>query len=201
MQTKWTKRWSRELKIQKALDYSKAIGQPFADMFGCAMHNWLYLQDVLGLMEQREWMGAVSTAKGSYRLLKEDELKLFTEDINAPLKIGKGDNIEIKEVKGMVANKGIVRGKVKIILSSADFHKFEDGDIIVTSMTSVDFVPLMKRAGAFVTNEGGITSHAAIVSRELDKPCIIGTQNATKILKDDDLVEVNANEGIVKILR
>ena len=65
-------------------------------------------------------------------------------------------------------------------------------------MTSVDFVPLMTRASAFITDEGGITSHAAIVSRELDKPCLIGTQNATKIFKDGDLVEVDAERGVVR---
>ena len=67
-------------------------------------------------------------------------------------------------------------------------------------MTSVDFVPIMDKAGAFVTNEGGITSHAAIVSREMNKPCIIGTQNATQVIKDGDMVEVDAERGIVKIL-
>lgn len=68
-------------------------------------------------------------------------------------------------------------------------------------MTSVDFVPIMKRASAFVTDEGGITSHASIVSREMNKPCIIGTKIATQVLKDGDLVEVDANNGVVKILK
>lgn len=67
-------------------------------------------------------------------------------------------------------------------------------------MTSVDFVPIMEKAGAFVTNEGGITSHASIVAREMNKPCIIGTKIATQVLKDGDLVEVDAENGIVKIL-
>ena len=68
-------------------------------------------------------------------------------------------------------------------------------------MTSVDFIPLMTRASAFVTNEGGVTSHAAIVSREMNKPCIIGTKIATHILKDGDLVEVDADKGVVRILK
>lgn len=65
-------------------------------------------------------------------------------------------------------------------------------------MTSVDFIPAMEKASAFVTNEGGVTSHASIVSREMNKPCIIGTRIATKIFKDGDLVEVDANNGIVR---
>ncbi|MDD1444202.1 PEP-utilizing enzyme, partial [Dolichospermum sp. ST_sed3] len=66
-------------------------------------------------------------------------------------------------------------------------------------MTRPDFVPLMKKAGAVVTDAGGILSHAAIVSRELNKPCIIGTEVATNILKDGDIVEVDADKGIVRI--
>ena len=82
-----------------------------------------------------------------------------------------------------------------------DFYKLNRGDILVTTMTSVDFVPVMEKAGAFVTNEGGITSHASIVAREMNKPCIIGTQNATQVLRDGDLVEVDADKGIVKIVK
>ena len=78
---------------------------------------------------------------------------------------------------------------------------YEKGDILVTSMTRPEFVPLMKKAGAIITNEGGITSHAAIISRELKIPCIIGTKNATVILKDGDFVEVDANNGIITILK
>lgn len=70
-----------------------------------------------------------------------------------------------------------------------------------TSMTRPEFVPLMKKAAAIITDEGGITCHAAIVSRELNIPCIIGTRIATKVLKDGDYIEVDADNGIVKILR
>ena len=104
------------------------------------------------------------------------------------------------KVNGVIANAGIIRGRAKIIMGRPDFDKFRDGDIIVTAMTSVDFVSIMRRAAAFVTNEGGITSHASIVSRELNKPCIIGTKIATKVFKDGDRIEVNANKGIVRIL-
>jgi len=77
----------------------------------------------------------------------------------------------------------------------------QDGDILISSMTTPDMVPIMKKAAAFVTDEGGITCHAAIVSREMKKPCIIGTKIATKILHDGQLVEVDANRGIVKIIK
>lgn len=101
---------------------------------------------------------------------------------------------------GFVASEGKVKGKAKIIISEDDFHKMEEGDILITSMTRPEFIPVMKKAAAFVTNEGGITCHAAIVSREMKKPCIIGTKIATKVFKDGDLIEVDANKGVVKKL-
>lgn len=108
---------------------------------------------------------------------------------------------DISEFRGSLACKGSVTGRAKIILNTADFEKFQEGDVLVTSMTTPNFVPIMKEASAFVTDEGGITCHAAIISREMKKPCIIGTKIATQVLKDGDLVEVDANEGIVKILK
>ncbi|MCX6746016.1 MAG: PEP-utilizing enzyme [Candidatus Parcubacteria bacterium] len=104
-------------------------------------------------------------------------------------------------IKGQVTFSGLVQGRVKII--SNPFHQgkyFQEGDILVTAMTTPDFVPLMKKAAAIVTDEGGILSHASIISRELKKPCVIGTKIATKILRDGDEIEVNAREGIVRIL-
>jgi len=107
---------------------------------------------------------------------------------------------DVKFIKGQVANKGKVKGFARIIHDPTMNHSFMEGEILVTGMTRPEFVPLMKKAGAIVTNEGGIACHAAIVCRELDKPCIIGTKNATEIIRDGDLVEVDGDEGIVRIL-
>jgi len=93
---------------------------------------------------------------------------------------------------------GKARGKVRIVLEYADMERFQDGEILVASMTVPDFLPAMNKASAFVTNEGGITCHAAIVAREMKKPCIIGTKIATKVFKDGDMVEVDANTGVVR---
>ena len=71
----------------------------------------------------------------------------------------------------------------------------------MTEMTTPEFVPAMLKAAAIITDEGGITCHAAIVAREMKKPCIIGTKIATKVLKDGDLVEVNADNGVVKLVK
>jgi phosphohistidine swiveling domain-containing protein len=107
---------------------------------------------------------------------------------------------KIESLKGNIAFKGKVTGTVKILLRRAQVNDVEEGDIIVSPMTTPDFLPAMKKASAFITDEGGITCHAAIVARELKKPCIIGTKFATQVLKDGDMVEVDGHSGIVKIL-
>jgi len=106
-----------------------------------------------------------------------------------------------KILSGQIAQKGKIQGRARIILSKNDFKKFKPGNVLVTSMTRPDFLPLIKKARAIVTDEGGITSHAAIISRELKKPCLMGAKIATRVLRDGDLVEVDANKGVVKILK
>ncbi|MFA5987174.1 MAG: PEP-utilizing enzyme [Candidatus Paceibacterota bacterium] len=102
-----------------------------------------------------------------------------------------------KELKGMIAYAGKVAGRVHVVFERRDkeagFYKFKDGEILVTDMTKPDMISLCKKAAAIITDEGGILSHAAIIARELKKPCIIGTKEATQILKDGDMVEVDAS--------
>lgn len=116
-------------------------------------------------------------------------------EINPPIKLD-----ETKEIKGMVAYGGKVRGIVRVIMDPHNPGEFNAGDILVTGMTRPDFLSLMKQASAFVTDEGGITCHAAIVSRELKRPCLVGTKIATQILHDGDEVEVDADQGVVTII-
>jgi phosphohistidine swiveling domain-containing protein len=104
-------------------------------------------------------------------------------------------------LQGNIAHRGLVKGEARIILSANDFHKFRAGEILVTSMTRPEFIPLVKKSIAVITDEGGITCHAAIISRELKIPCIIGTKIVTKVLKDGMMVEVDANNGIIKIIK
>ena len=106
-----------------------------------------------------------------------------------------------KTIKGSIAYKGRATGVVRIVIDPfKDSTSFKKGEILVTGMTRPEFLPIMKKAAAFITDAGGILSHAAIVARELKKPCIIGTHVATRVLKTGDLVEVDADKGIVKIL-
>lgn len=104
-------------------------------------------------------------------------------------------------IKGAIANKGFVKGIVKVLNAIEDVKKIKKGDIVVSPMTSVLLYPYLKNVSAIITDEGGLTSHAAIISRELKIPCIVGTKIATQVLKDGDLVEVDADEGIVRILK
>ena len=107
---------------------------------------------------------------------------------------------QVNEIRGQIGCVGKIQGKVRIVMNAALAENFVEGEILVAGMTRPEYVPLMKKAIAIITDEGGITCHAAIVSRELKIPCIIGTKIATKVLKDGDLVEVDANNGVVKII-
>ncbi|PIY97194.1 MAG: hypothetical protein COY66_00870 [Candidatus Kerfeldbacteria bacterium CG_4_10_14_0_8_um_filter_42_10] len=106
-----------------------------------------------------------------------------------------------KEIAGMVAFPGKIKGRVKIIYHKDDFKKFSKGEILITPMTHPEFLPIMRQASAVITDEGGITCHAAIVAREMKKPCIIGTKTATKVLKNGDFIEVDAVKGVVRIIK
>ncbi len=107
----------------------------------------------------------------------------------------------VKTIKGTTASRGNAKGAVKIINKPSDMDKMQQGDILVSVATTPSIVPAMKKAAAIITDEGGLTCHAAIVSRELGTPCIVGTKNASKTLKDGDRVEVDATKGLITILR
>lgn len=107
---------------------------------------------------------------------------------------------DASEVKGQAAYRGSATGRVRILKNEQDMEDVQEGEVLVSPMTTPDFLPAMKLAAAIVTDEGGITCHAAIVARELKKPCVIGAKIATKIFKDGDMVEVDADNGIVRKL-
>ncbi len=100
-------------------------------------------------------------------------------------------------LNGLGASPGVATGAVRLVSSGKDLDKVKQGDIMVTVMTMPDMVPGMRRAGAIVTDEGGMACHAAIVSRELGCPAVVGTKKATKVLKDGMTVTVDGSKGIV----
>ncbi|MEI6627141.1 MAG: PEP-utilizing enzyme, partial [bacterium] len=122
------------------------------------------------------------------------------------------DHSEKTEFNGVIANKGRVIAKARVILPELDqaYEKFvkklltikmNQGEILVTETTSPDFVILMKKAGGIIANQGGLNSHAAIMSRELGVPCLVGAHIATDVLKTGDLIELDANKGVVRLIK
>lgn len=142
------------------------------------------------LSSRYEYCGVYTTPEGMYFLsgIEMADIEKYWASSN-----------DGKTLKGSIAYPGKVVGICRIIL---DYKAatLEQGEILVTGMTDPNFVPLMKNAAAIVTDGGGMLSHAAIVSRELKKPCVVGTKIATQILKDGDRVEVDATAGIVRII-
>ncbi len=118
----------------------------------------------------------------------------------APKKEVKKKKLETKKeilLKGIAASPGIASGPVKIISSIKDAEKVVKGNILVAEMTSPDLVPTMNKCAAIVTDKGGTTSHAAIVSREMGIPCIVGTKGATEQLKDGNIITVDGTSGVI----
>jgi pyruvate,water dikinase len=99
---------------------------------------------------------------------------------------------------GLGASPGVASGPVRLVETLDQLDKVEEGDLIVTEMTTPDMVPAMKRAGGIVTDEGGMTSHAAIVSRELGVPAVVGSQSATGTLEDGQLVTIDGDKGTIR---
>ncbi len=142
------------------------------------------------ILKERNEIGVLLFDRGEKQLILGEEAQKIEEIVTKPRNEG--------ILKGSTAYPGKARGVVRIIIDPTKSESFKEGDILVTGMTRPEFLPMIKKAAAIVTDAGGILSHAAITARELKKPCVIGTQNATKVLKDGDKVEIDAERGIVK---
>ena len=117
-------------------------------------------------------------------------------DVEAEAEDASGDVGDVL-VRGLGASPGMASGSVKIVLDIDELDKIQDGDIMVTTMTTPDMVPAMRRASGIVTDEGGVTCHASIISRELGIPCVVGTGNATTTLKENTGVTLDGKKGLV----
>ncbi|OGH82653.1 MAG: hypothetical protein A3G08_02845 [Candidatus Magasanikbacteria bacterium RIFCSPLOWO2_12_FULL_47_9b] len=141
--------------------------------------------------ERREGCLALIDRQGCALLLRKDlegiDLAHFFQDYHM-----------LQEAKGTPASRGRAAGTVRVVLGSDQFDSFERGDILVTNQTTPDFLPLMKKAAAIVAEQGGMTSHAAVISRELNIPCIVGVKNAMEIFASGESVIVDAENGSIK---
>lgn len=144
------------------------------------------------------------TPRGKIKNWTESGIKVYTgNEARAFLKKHKFEKIKIKktnELSGTCACGGKAAGVIKIINVPEEMHKMKQGDIMLSHTTFPALVPAMKKAAAIITEDGGITCHAAIVARELQTPCVVGCKHATRILKDGDWVEVDASKGIIEKL-
>ena len=138
---------------------------------------------------------AVIINNGQSRYFHGEKAARLVNQYRAPQK-----KESVKTLNGLIAYPGKAAGTARIILTPKDMAKMNANDILISSSTNPDLLSAMKKAAAFVTDLGGIICHAAIISRELRTPCIVGTRLATKVIKDGDRVEVDADKGIVRIL-
>ncbi len=151
------------------------------------------------VLKKRRERGLLAALSGTTkRIFEAEEATSLKADLEASLSESNAHELIIP---GQTACPGHAKGIARIILTQEDFSRFQEGEILITGMTRPEFLPVMKKASAIVTNEGGITCHAAIVSRELGIPCLIGTKNATQRIKDGELIEVRASHGTVRLLR
>ncbi len=198
----------RKLGMTKQLNYLFSFLEEVAKEHNLTYHDLVdsTVEEVGSFLKDKKMISDEEKEKRKKGIFlvyeKNKKVKIFYDN-NAQEMLNTVLYSEEEEVKGMVASTGGVdkiEGKVRVVINPEreEFHKDE---ILVTSMTRIEFVPLMRKAKAIITNEGGIACHAAIVSRELGIPCIIGTKIATKMLKNDDLVEMDVNKGVVKILK
>jgi|GEM_PF-781795 len=180
---------------------AKELGISFADF--CMMHG-------------EETVRILRTGKADKKLLRQmrkyslylkegGKFRVYVGDAAkkkiAPIRKALPKLKAVSEISGQVAFMGKVRGRVKIINTAKDMPKLKKGDILVSYATDPSLLPAMQRAAAFVTDIGGLTAHAAIVARELKKPCIVGTKVATRVFKDNDLIEVDAEKGVARKIK
>jgi phosphohistidine swiveling domain-containing protein len=193
---------------EKAQPYLKAIGENL----GLTYAEFLMQRDAEILEALRGNIGS-EELKANVKKRKSAEYVFFSGQGEEVFFAEVAEDIEIlkrvmlpeadeatRELQGQVGNKGRYTGVARIIMNTDDFSKMQPGDVLVSTMTTPDFVVLMHQSGAIVTDIGGMLCHAAIVSRELRKPCVIGTKFATQVLHDGDLVEVDADAGVVRII-
>src|SRR3989338_2612854 len=159
-----------ERRIRELAEYGKKIESHYRKPMDI---EWGIERNKLYILQARP----ITTLKKEHK--KTDELK--------------GEVI----LEGLNASPGIASGVVRIVKDISEINKIQEGDVLVTKMTDPDYVVAMKKASAIVTDEGGITAHAAIISRELGIPAVVGTEKATQILKENDIITVDGNTGKV----
>lgn len=202
-ETTFIKPWRRAMQTQSYL-YFESVLREIARRLHLSLRQVRYMllaevgealetgqTDVHTLNERIRDCVYINTL-GKKRILTGRKVKSFWHQLaveSAP---------RVKELRGTVAYPGRIRGRVCVVNTPEDIKKMNIGDVLISVATSPNIMTAIRRAKAIVTNEGGLTSHAAIVSREFRIPCVIGTKFVTEIFKDGDRIEVDATKGIVR---
>ncbi len=195
-----------KFSISKMIHFSESLFQEIAARTGkeVSFIKDLYPKETVallqgatlpgGLIQKRVRHCILITTPGNFSEYTNDGAEAFENRYIAM-------KLDTKAIlQGRSASVGYGRGKAKIILNGDDFHKLKSGDVLVVTNTSPDFVPIMRRAVAIVAEEGGLTAHVSVVSREFGIPCVVGVCNATALIKDEDDIAVDANNGMVNIV-
>ena len=180
------------LAIKFSLPFDAVLNMTFEEILSSLKNNKLTLPRSTILDRTKKGYAFLIAPANSYLVTGDQVDQLFDvidEDRNKE---------KPSELKGQVAYPGKVTGKARVIIDSQHANEVEEGEILITTMTNPSYVPAMKRSAGMITNEGGVLCHAAIMSRELRKPCVIGTKFATDVFSTGDLVEIDATTGIVR---
>ena len=153
-------------------------------------------ESVLAEVRRRQQVSIIAKIDDNFRIYSGDEAKALADEYQPP---STGTEVQT-ELQGTPANKGKITAKVRVIKLDKEFADFQEGEVLVALQTMVHYLPIMKKSSAILTEFGGLTSHAAIVSRELGKPSIVGIPNLIASLKTGDVVELDGAKGTVKLV-
>lgn len=184
-----------EIARRLGLDY-QYLKELLPQEIACYLKNNQKVPQLL-IRSRRKLTGFI-TFQGKLNVLTGNKAGQLKNIIDHQLKKSKQS---VNFFTGVMASGGKVCGRVKLCLSSKDSYNLKKGEILVAPATSADFVTAMRKAAAIVTEFGGITSHAAVVSREFGLPCLVGVKDIIKFVKSGDLVEVDADRGVVRKIK
>ncbi|MBU1036810.1 hypothetical protein KKF32_02090 [Patescibacteria group bacterium] len=191
----------RLFELNKVFYYTKPFFESYFKNTGLNYEQLIQLRVAEFLNKKFDKKAIIKRQKDHGVIMQNGKITVITGKELAKIKKETDSQIsQQKEIVGKVAMTGKVRGRVRIVLPY-NFHQLKKGEIVVTSETTPEAVSYIRNVKAIITDEGGITSHAAIIFRELGIPCVIGTKIVTKVLKDGDKVEVDANKGMVKVIK
>lgn len=187
-----------DIAKENGINKEDALLLTFLEVLSLAEQNETRIPDLNAVLKRKGEYFAIGDNKGGLIVFGPDDARykpIRDRFVSAP------PAAATDTLSGLAACPGKVTGRVHVVQTAAEFESFKDGEILVSTETSPMFVPLMRKASAILTGKGGITSHAAIVSRELKKPCIIAIKDVVKILKTGDMVEVDADTGVIRIIK